>query len=90
MWSSIPEVYLIPILVAAVVYYLYVVSTVQTGKKRIQDLAVVAIILWLSPVISSAMKINALSAAGFLVFVYGWAILIIKKFQEGLHDNSHD
>lgn len=88
MWSAIPLRYLFLIILIAIAYYLYVASTVKIGKERIRDIIVIAIILWLSSLISSYTKFNALSIAGFLVFAYGWVILVIQKFKEGLNDDK--
>ena len=46
----------------------------ENARRRVRDLAIVGLILWLSP---------DLKSAGVLVFFYGYALLLYEKFRKG-------
>ncbi|MGI6648634.1 MAG: hypothetical protein ACOX5W_06125 [Bacillota bacterium] len=76
--------------IVGICYYFYIANTVNSQKKRIIDLLVIGAIIWLSPVIEEWMKIDSLKIVGFLIFAYGWGILIGEKFLEGLNEEKHE
>lgn len=45
--------------------------------------------LFVAPELSAYTKKDPLKIAGVLIFAYGWGVLIVEKFWEGLK-GSHD
>ena len=62
-------------------------NSAKNHKKRIIDILIVGIILGLSPKIGHLLGLEPLELGGLGVFAYGWGILIVQKFREGLNNN---
>ncbi|NLN49442.1 MAG: hypothetical protein GX154_10240 [Clostridiales bacterium] len=79
------DIYILTAGVIAVGYYLYISSS-SKQRSRIWDLLIMGFILWVSPMISDIFSLNEFSSikiSGILIFVYGWVIFIVEKFNEG-------
>lgn len=77
--------------IIAVVYYLYAASS-SKQNRRIWDLLVIGLILWISPYISNAIGLDnrhSIKVAGVVIFAYGWTVLVIEKFgKDGVQRND--
>jgi predicted tellurium resistance membrane protein TerC len=76
------------LLFIGLIYYFYQAYTSQKNKKRIVDLLAVGVVLWLTLKLSAYINREPFEVSGILVFAYGWGILIIEKFWEGLDDKK--
>ncbi|MEW6173385.1 MAG: hypothetical protein AB1510_10025 [Bacillota bacterium] len=72
------------LLLTGLVFYFRQAHTSQKNKKRIVDLLVIGVVLWVTPKLSTHIKMDPFEIGGILIFAYGWGILIIEKFWEGL------
>jgi RsiW-degrading membrane proteinase PrsW (M82 family) len=77
------------VLVAALVYYFRQVQTSQKNKKRIVDLLLVGVVLWLTPSLCEYINYDPFKVSGILIFAYGWGVFIIEKFWEGLEEETN-
>ncbi|MEW6772124.1 MAG: hypothetical protein AB1330_12155 [Bacillota bacterium] len=78
------------LLLTGLVYYFRQAHTSQRNKKRIVDLLSIGALLWVTPKLSAYTKMDPFEIGGMLIFAYGWGILIVEKFWEGLKGNDHD
>lgn len=84
------DVYILTAGVIAVGYYLYISSS-SKQRSRIWDLLIMGFILWVGPIIIDIFSLNEFSSikiSGILIFVYGWVIFIVEKFNEGRGKSS--
>ncbi len=82
------------VLLLGLIYYFRQAHTSQKNKSRIIDLLVIGVVLLVSPKLSAYIEASFSSqpagindpfeVAGILLFAYGWLILIVEKFWEGL------
>ena len=75
-------------------YVLFLLTVIKSSLKlkhedasRIVDLLLIGSILYLTQVIPIKVPVNSVALSGFLIFLYGFIILIYKKFKEGLEDS---
>ncbi len=90
------------VLLLGLVYYFRQAHASQKNRNRIIDLLVIGVILLASPKLSAYINTRFTSEpagindpfeiAGILIFAYGWGILIVEKFREGLKggNRSHN
>lgn len=80
------------IVLAGIIYLFRVASSAKQQKTRIFDLITVGLLLLLSVYLQRYVpgfsRRDSLEIAGILVFAYGWVILIVEKFREGLKGNQ--
>ncbi len=73
------------VLLAAAVYY-RTAATSKYQSKRIIDLVTVGMVLSVSAKLKcvTSFPVDPLELSGAAIFLYGWGILIMEKFYEGL------
>lgn len=78
------------IIAVGLIYYFRVAASVKRERTRIIDILVVGLLIFISSYLEQwlpeSSTLNSTQIAGFLIFVYGWIIVIGEKFREGLHD----
>lgn len=71
------------------IYYFRVAASVKHERRRIIDFLVIGLLIFISSYLEQwlpeSSNLNNTQIAGFLIFVYGWIIVIREKFREGLH-----
>jgi hypothetical protein len=70
--------------VVGLVYLLWKASASRENKKRIVDLLIIGVILFVAPQLGAHAREDPLKVAGTLIFAYGWGILVVEKFCAGL------
>lgn len=94
--DAIGIIAILSIVVVAVIAFILIIRSTLTlekqDKNRITDLLVVGAIIYLThmimPTYSTIYEPTAL--AGFLIFLYGFIILIYKKFEEGYRESRKE
>ncbi len=94
------EIVLTLVLLLGLIYYFRQAHASQKNKNRIIDLLVIGIVFLASPKLSAYIETNFSSQpagindpfeiAGILIFAYGWLILIVEKFWEGVKNGGDD
>jgi hypothetical protein len=78
------------IIAVGLVYYFLVATSIKKQRKRVIDLLVAGLLLFVSSYLEGwlpkQLTLNSTQIAGFLIFAYGWIIVIREKFREGLGD----
>jgi len=93
--DAIGIIAILSIVVVAVIAFILIIRSTLTlekqDKNRIIDLLVVGAIIYLTHMIMPTYYTiyEPTALAGFLIFLYGFIILIYKKFQEGYRE-SHE
>lgn len=82
------DIFLLSLIAASLVYYSKAAAFARYDKKRIMDILIIAVLLYTASILEDYVQIDRLKAAAFLIFAYGWMILIVEKLWEGLKDNS--
>lgn len=92
------EIILTLVLLLGLIYYFRQAHTSQKNKNRIIDLLVIGVVLLIAPKVSAYIEANLSSQsagindpfeiAGILIFAYGWLILIVEKFWEGVKNGG--
>ncbi len=79
------------IVLCGIIYYFLAAASAKRQRTRVIDLLVVGLLLLLSGYLKKRIpalaQLDSLEIGGLLIFAYGWAILIVEKFREGLHDD---
>ncbi|HJH27012.1 MAG TPA: hypothetical protein C5S37_09650 [Methanophagales archaeon] len=94
--DAIGIIAILSIVVVAVIAFILIIRSTLTlekqDKNRIIDLLVVGAIIYLThmimPTYSTIYEPTAL--AGSLIFLYGFLILIYKKFEEGYRESRKE
>jgi len=47
------------------------------------------VILWVAPTLSAYINKEPFEISGILIFAYGWGILIIERFREGVEGRNN-
>ncbi|MGI6405383.1 MAG: hypothetical protein ACOX2E_02675 [Syntrophaceticus sp.] len=78
------------IIAVGLVYYFLVATSIKKQRTRVIDLLVAGLLLFVSSYLEGwlpkQLTLNSTQIAGFLIFAYGWIIVIREKFREGLGD----
>jgi hypothetical protein len=78
------------IIAVGLVYYFLVATSIKKQRTRVIDLLFAGLLLFVSSYLEGwlpkQLTLNSTQIAGFLIFAYGWIIVIREKFREGLGD----
>ncbi|MGI6406271.1 MAG: hypothetical protein ACOX2E_07430 [Syntrophaceticus sp.] len=87
---DIVQLMILIIIALGLVYYFLVATSVKKQRARVIDLLAAGLLLFVSSYLEGwlpkQLALNSTQIAGFLIFAYGWIIVIREKFREGLDD----
>lgn len=86
------QIIMLIIITVSVFYYFLVAASVKKQRARALDLLTVGLLLMISSYLEKRLPeqsaLNSTQISGFLIFIYGWLIVIKEKFLEGLHGDQ--